>query len=438
MACAAADVTWERVQSLVSQPQPESLTLEYKSAYTPGLVKTVAAMANSYGGLIVVGGRRRQTNPESGGGPDRRRPGRDHHADRQRLRQHPRTTVQPEIIEVPVPAAHDRFVLVVRVDPMRAPRPLLIDGKAPIRLHGSNATADRHRLAQLFAQGGSPFNRARLALPRPQLPRANDGAPTVDYILRSGMQIPVDDDTGWRPLSERGVDALAAALNTSPLQQALLRWCDDLHIHDLNPFRRRGHNRARHVRLVWQALAGERVPIEVIAEAVLPPTPGTPNSHLRFTLDILPAIQQPLVAHAAQHLPPELQPPGAVLRLGGLHRLLDAMLATLTSHDVVATLAALAGIDPVAVSQPASLDLQSGPAVTELLDMRGLTAVTDAGASHGANLVAQPALDLRNPVERHRQVDDWLVELALDAGYTGMGNLLDLYHQMETKQITGQ
>lgn len=146
---------------------------------------------------------------------------------------------QPEIIEVPVPAAHDRFVLVVRVDPMRAPRPLLIDGKAPIRLHGSNATADRHRLAQLFAQGGSPFNRARLALPRPQLPRANDGAPTVDYILRSGMQIPVDDDTGWRPLSERGVDALAAALNTSPLQQALLRWCDDLHIHDLNPFRRR-------------------------------------------------------------------------------------------------------------------------------------------------------------------------------------------------------
>ena len=34
---------------------PESLTLEYKEKYSPSLVKSVAAMANSYGGLILVG-----------------------------------------------------------------------------------------------------------------------------------------------------------------------------------------------------------------------------------------------------------------------------------------------------------------------------------------------------------------------------------------------
>lgn len=54
-ACAAADVTYERVQALVAASPQETLTLEYKSVYTQGLVKTVAAMGNSYGGLIVVG-----------------------------------------------------------------------------------------------------------------------------------------------------------------------------------------------------------------------------------------------------------------------------------------------------------------------------------------------------------------------------------------------
>jgi len=43
------------VRELVSQNLPESLTLEYKEIYSPGLVTSVAAMANSYSGLILVG-----------------------------------------------------------------------------------------------------------------------------------------------------------------------------------------------------------------------------------------------------------------------------------------------------------------------------------------------------------------------------------------------
>ena len=51
----AADITLDQVRELVSQNLPESLTLEYKETYSPGLVTSVAAMANSYGGLILVG-----------------------------------------------------------------------------------------------------------------------------------------------------------------------------------------------------------------------------------------------------------------------------------------------------------------------------------------------------------------------------------------------
>ncbi|MDX3192874.1 ATP-binding protein [Streptomyces sp. MN03-5084-2B] len=437
--CAAVDVTWERVESLVALAQPEGLLLEYKREYSPSLIKTVAAMANSYGGLILIG-----------------------IADAKHVTQKPGTERivgvpgetatrisngcanaldppwQPEIIEVAVPGTRDTFVLVVRVDPARAPHPILIENKAPIRVHGGTTYADRARLALLFMEESSLSGQARLAVPRPELPRAHDGTPAADYVLRSGMQIPVDEAANWRPLSERGVHALAAALNASPLQQRLQEWCDDLKIPNLHLFRRQGFNRARHVRLAWQASADDgAVPIEVIAEAVLPTSPGVPNSRLRFTVDVLPAVQRYVATRAAERLPPGFQRPVAMLNLGGLHRLVEAVLATLTDQAVVEALAGFAGIDPIVVPQPTGLDLHSGPAITDLLDMSGLQPVTDAGASHGANLLAQPALDLRDPTQRHRQIDDWLVELALDAGFTGMEERLDLYHRLETKEATG-
>jgi hypothetical protein len=52
---AAADITQTRVRDLVEQNLPEGFTLEYKEAYTPRVVDSVAAMANTYGGLILVG-----------------------------------------------------------------------------------------------------------------------------------------------------------------------------------------------------------------------------------------------------------------------------------------------------------------------------------------------------------------------------------------------
>jgi predicted HTH transcriptional regulator len=165
-ACAPADVTWDRVQGLVASSPHETLTLEYKSVYTPGLVKTVAAMANTYGGLVLVGVL------------DSKQVVQGHTADRiVGVSGETVTKIangcdncleppwQPEIIPVAIPGEQDKFVLVVRVGPARAPRPVLFEGKAPIWLHGNNATADRTRLAQLFAETAAPAGGARLACP---------------------------------------------------------------------------------------------------------------------------------------------------------------------------------------------------------------------------------------------------------------------------------
>ncbi len=48
-------MTLEQVQELAGQDAPESLTLEFKEKYSPGVVKSIAALANTYGGLILIG-----------------------------------------------------------------------------------------------------------------------------------------------------------------------------------------------------------------------------------------------------------------------------------------------------------------------------------------------------------------------------------------------
>ncbi|MFC0430040.1 helix-turn-helix domain-containing protein [Kutzneria buriramensis] len=437
-ACAAGDVTWERVRALVDLGLPESITLEYKSAYSPSLVKTVAAMANAYGGLVLVGV------------ADAKQVAKDPSADRvvgvpgetttkiaEGCRHGLEPPWQPEIVEVAVPGRRDTYVLVVRVDPARAPRPLLHEGKVPFRLHGANATAGRDRLIQLCTETTAPIGSAWLALPRPQLPEG-DGMARPDYVLRSGMHIPVDAAEAWRHLSERGVDALAAALDDSPLQRALLAWCAELGISDFSSFRRRGFNRARYARLVWQAVSEDQVPIEVVAEAKLPGASGVPNDHLQFTLDVIPRVQSYVASRAAALLPAGGSMPDALLQVDGLHHLLDALLATLTTAPIINALAGLTGIDPVLIPQPASLDLHSGRPINEVVNMAGLNPIDGSGRSFGANLRAQPVLDLRDGADRHRQVDDWLVEMALDAGVTGMEALLDDLHLRQRKQIGGQ
>jgi hypothetical protein len=418
--CAASDVTLGRVQDLVNQSLPESLTLEYKERFSPGLVKTVAAMANSYGGLIIVGVTE------------------EHRADRlvgvrdtavvqivNACHERLEPPWQPEIIPVPLDSGAT-FVIILRVDPRLAPRPILLEGTAPVRLNGRNATADRGRLAQLFSE--SPWVSrlgGRAGLP-PTVDRAQDGTPIPDFVVRSGLNVPVNEAAAWRPLSERGVDTLAVALNNSPIHAWLLAMLPQLGLHAFTPFRRHGLNRARQARLVWQADASGPVehPIEAIVTAQLPDTFEAPATALAVTVDVVTRVRQFIGA-----MPGALDPPTWSLSLPDLYSLADGVVAGLTSHEVVQALADLAGIDPVIVPQPTYLHFVTGLPVTDVLNPYGLTPIADAGTSHGANLIADPALDLSDDRERSEQVDSWMQQIALDAGLTGMQGLLSEYHR---------
>ncbi|HEY4003667.1 MAG TPA: hypothetical protein VGM60_00555 [Pseudonocardia sp.] len=87
-------------------------------------------------------------------------------------------------------------------------------------------------------------------------------------------------------------------------------------------------------------------------------------------------------------------------------------------------LADLAGIDPIAVSQPRVLHMVTERPVTEVLDTTGLRPIPEAGVSQGAYLLADPALDPADEDDRRKQITVWLAQIALDAGMLGMEQLL--------------
>ncbi len=156
LASSAQDIPLEGVRGLVDQGLPEGLILDYKEAYHPHIVETVVAMANTYGGLILVG----VTDS-----PPRQLLG---------VEETVATSIAnvchdsleppwvPEIIPLPIDEK-GTCLIVVRIDPKRAPRPVLYKGRALVRLHDRVATADRGRLAQLFQRGSrlSPRHRSR-------------------------------------------------------------------------------------------------------------------------------------------------------------------------------------------------------------------------------------------------------------------------------------
>ncbi|MFI6530173.1 helix-turn-helix domain-containing protein [Streptomyces uncialis] len=424
-AASAADLTIERIRALAARPdQVESLTLEFKREYSKSLVTTIAAMANTYGGMILVG-----INDKAEPGVERV-VGVDAQETIDKIASGCREKFDPpwEPTFIPVPFDDDsgRSVVVVRVDVNVAPRPLLIDLKAPIRLTGQNSTADRDRLLKLAreepAAGVLPMGQSLMS---PRLGQDNEGQPTEDFILRTGINLPVGEAGAWRPLSERAVAALAQALNESAFP-GVLHTLGGGSANQYTGFRQRGHNRSRTARLVWHAISDSTVerPVEAVVTVTLPevygPTPTAPIASI--TIDVIARVWR-----YAQSVETDYRYP-----VPNLAELLDGLLKTVVDPKVTAEIARITDIDTALVAQPRELHLIADRQVADLLHPTGLQAIPDAGASRGGTFRANPALNLRDAAERQEQVDDWLRQLGLDAGLTGMEALLEHYRATPT------
>ncbi|MGW2826485.1 AlbA family DNA-binding domain-containing protein [Streptomyces sp. NPDC001443] len=424
-AASAADLTIERIRALAARPdQVESLTLEFKREYSKSLVTTIAAMANTYGGMILVGisdkaepGTERVVGVDAQETIDKIASG---------CREKFDPPWEPTFIPVPFADGTGRSVVVVRVDANVAPRPLLIELKAPIRLSGQNSTADRDRLLQLAREEPAarvlPMGQNVMS---PNLERDQEGKCTADFILRTGFNVLMGEAGAWRPLSERTVAALARALNNSAFPAAL-HTLGHQSFSSSTSFQQHGYNRSRTARLVYRALSDSPVPhpVEAVVTVVLPEVYGTSTAALAtVTIDVISRIRR--YADAFD----KVGVPGEEYRypVPNLLDLLEGILKTTVDPKVVAEIARITDIDPALVAQPRELHLVADRQVKELLRTEILQEIPEAGASAGGVFRTNPALDLHDIADRQEQVDDWLRQLGLDAGLTGMEALVESY-----------
>jgi hypothetical protein len=423
---AESDVTIERVRALVKQVGPEAPTVEYKEKMVDTIARGVAALANTYGGLLLVG----VTDDREVRGVKEKTI--------EAIAEHCQAKIEPPwvppIIPVRLRPDLDLYVLVLRVVPGQHPRPLLVDGVAYVRHQNTTHPADWQRLRDLFAETGTVIqDDPWTALRAPSVPQGADGTPdsTVDLIIRSGLDFLVSREARWRPLSEKTVTAFTTALEQSALTRAMARVAlGAAHTGGSDSFSPRGLNRSRTVTLTWWCAPDgwpqdRPKPVEACARLEVPGAYGHVGQNLHVEIDIV-------VRHSAraenirQQSPDNLQIPAPAWRITvpQLGDLIDAMLATLSSTNIVEPLADLAGVDPIAVAPPRVMHLVTERPITDVLETTGLRPIPDAGVSNGAHLLADPVRDLTDEHDRGEQVAAWLTQIAMDVGLRGMEDLL--------------
>ncbi|MFG2918102.1 helix-turn-helix domain-containing protein [Kitasatospora sp. NPDC048298] len=406
--------TIERVHTLVQQVGPEAPTVEYKEKLGPTLARGVVALANTYGGLLLVGV------------SDQRKIIGVKEKAIEAVAEHCTAKIEPpwspEIIPVPLGDGSDLYVLVLRIVPGTHPRPLLVDGIAYVRHQNTTHPADWRRLGELFAeQTAAP--EAVWNLQAPQIPHQPSGGAdqTVDFVLRSGLRLPVATAAVWRPLSERVITALADALDGSRLAAVMASMASASSTDGIGGFYRAGLNRSRSVRLAWSACpegwpADKPHPMEAQATLEIPGGYGTFGQHLTFQVDV--------TVRASTMTEGQWYPVHRPLGLEETAHLIDALADALTAPNLIAALAELAGVDAYAVPQPRNLHLVTARSLISVLDADALTQVPGSGISHGAHLLSDPAHDLADPAQRWTQVLQWVEQITLDGGLTGAERLL--------------
>ena len=223
------EVTIDVLNELISSKIPEGFQLEYKRQLGDGnkVLDAICAMANTFGGLIMVGideDRGRSTQGFGAPGPDGLvgvEP-----SQRSRLTAFCSNRLvppfDPEIESVDV--GDGKVVLAVRIDTTIAPRPLTHNDRVLVRTEAGNRPADLFRLRSLFNEERSGRAVSAVQLnPSAVGNRAFHEDDPADPVIRAVASAPLAA-TSWRPvLGDTERESLRASLTSSPLNQWLVK-----------------------------------------------------------------------------------------------------------------------------------------------------------------------------------------------------------------------
>ncbi len=176
------NLKWADVDLFLKQDLPESEILEYKSDFSDGVTESIASMANTQGGLILVGvAEAAKTKRPVAPAPGVKRS----HFDQGTVGNHCAAKLQP--LYVPLHGfaefPHDlgKGVLVIKVEPGKAPIPLWEEGHGIlIRVGDQNRPADLHTLETFFSAPSAQRRASVLSALQAEL-RAIKSTAEADY-----------------------------------------------------------------------------------------------------------------------------------------------------------------------------------------------------------------------------------------------------------------
>ena len=388
------DISKEDLQALVDEKIPEGFQIEYKRQMDDGtkVLRAICAMANTFGGLVLVGIDEDRGNPANEGfgvpGPEGIvgvEP-----KEKSRLSTFCSNKLvppfDPEIAAVEI--RPDRVVLVVKVDTRICPRPLAFENRVLVRTESGNRPADLFRLRSLFAEEsdghGLPF--VPLSASPHSHPSFNE-ADRADFVVRCVASAPIAAST-WSPImgdGERG--RLRDLLRASELEKLLAHLAFGGGLGDLVDWTVVGLNLSKRIELGWWPLrpTGSTQPCSPTSRIVVdfPTFAGSIGpTRVDVTTDV--------VFRLSERTSAALETPGPRMRrhLSDLFFLFQALLA-LYGETLTEVLKQLIPV-PVGPLGGLAVGIRAHPQLnlSDVLITDQLTPIADTQAAGGSELLA--------------------------------------------------
>lgn|GEM_PF-6773312 len=400
------------IRDFVAERNPETINLEYKRELNDRVHRAVAAMANTYGGLILVGVAEKNglPNPELVGVPLEAR---DRLVSKCFSKIEP--PYEPEIAAVPI--NRDRYVLVIRVE-IQTDRPLVVDGTVYIRLSGRTEPADRYRMATLFAEQGSP---AVFGVPNIGPPRGSYAPLQPDeeaLIVRALIRTRVPPGAA-ATLNSEVRNALLERLQGSRLERWIAGETTVVGRAGLEHHWRRGGFITHSIETVQRRFAGVvGEDVGLAAQSVMDLSASRhAGGSLQLAVDLI-------LRHQSSEQPPnnaaadDQAPPTYRLSLEQLVELLDVSLGTALDEVAATIFPVITGVThwPV-VGAVVGLDTGVTP-LSRYVAIRRFPRAEGAQDRSGPLFDVPFDVDVRDLEQRRRFLLEWLAQMLYNDGYT--------------------
>lgn len=397
-----ADVSGETVQEFLEARIPEGRHVEYKSQLVNDLLNDIAAMVNTYGGVVFIGVAEERRLPLSVRGVEE--------ATYEKLVNMCIDKFEPPFVpEAKTVDVEGRPVVIVRIDPDSVNRPLIIDGTVYVRQDHRNARADRERIRQLFSEVGPAQATAEALAPMSPSRFWSPSDPKARVMLVGAA---IGCDIRLEPSSNRIV--IGSEFRNWLLQQLgksrLSEWFRAYALHvtgsDVGEsWVTRGHNTSRNVNLWWNA--GDRGAFrEPAGGRCLLTLPGGYGAPPGATLALHVGI--PLVADAGPQHPVTLE---------GLYRLMEALTVTLAADTGPAVLDQLLREQRGPIVGPTVFVGNAHSSIFELVDASAFNRVDDPPGPAYVEFVPEEGTDMKDGATRDEQLMKWMTEMLLDGGF---------------------